>query len=49
METYQILLLINAVLGIIAFEWAWFKFKRFRNPNKELSALYPGLRRDDCT
>ena len=33
-------LLVNAVLGIIAFEWAWHKTRRFRNPIKELDEKF---------
>ena len=44
----KVILCLNAVFGYLALEWAWNKFRRFRNPNSKLSDLYPGLRRDDC-
>ena len=43
-----ILLIINAVLGLIIFEWSWAKCYRFRNPIKELDDLIPEWRRDDA-
>lgn len=39
--------LFNAVFGLIAFEWAWKRFHRFRHPNEQVSDLFPALRRDD--
>ena len=42
-----ILLALNALTGLIILEWSWFKFRRFRNPNRDLDALYPGIRRND--
>ena len=45
----QIMLALYAGVGVMALEWAWHKFRRFRNPNKELNELYPGFRRDDCS
>ena len=41
-------LALNAVLGLAAFEWAWYKTGRFRNPIPELEALFPELRRHDA-
>ena len=38
----------NAILGLIAFEWAWFKTRRFRNPIQELSNQFPEIRRYDA-
>jgi len=43
-----ILLLLNAGFGLIAFEWAWHKTRRFRSPVKELEALVPAFRRNDA-
>ena len=43
-----ILLILNAVLGIIIFEWCWSKTYRFRNPIKELDDMVPEWRRDDA-
>ena len=42
-----ILILVNAVLGLIAFEYAWWKARRFRRPVAELDALMPAFRRND--
>ena len=42
-----ILLALNALIGLIALEWSWYKFRRFRNPNKDLDILYPAYRRND--
>ena len=42
------LLIVNAVLGLIAFEWAWYKTRRFRNPILELDTQFPELRRLDA-
>ena len=41
-------LIINAVIGITAFNWAWKKSDRFRNPNEKLLALFPAYRRSDA-
>lgn len=42
------LLILNAVLGLALFEWAWYKTRRFRNPIQELDAQFPELRRNDA-
>ena len=44
-----ILLALNAFCGLCMMEWAWHKFRRFRNPNRDLDVLYPAYRRDDAT
>jgi len=44
-----ILILMNAILGFILFEWAWCKMYRFRHPIKELEAIMPAYRRDDAS
>jgi len=43
-----ILIILNAMLGLIAFEWAWAKNKRFRKPIAELDQLLPAFRRFDA-
>ena len=48
MEWYYILLIINAVCGLIAFEWTWRKTYRYRNPIKELDEQFPAYRRLDA-
>ena len=48
MELYQLLLIVNAVVGLYLFESAYYRLRRFRNPNKDLDALYPAYRRDDA-
>ena len=42
------MIFMNAFLGLIIFEFSWGKFRRFRNPNRDLDALYPSYRRDDA-
>ena len=44
---WNVVILLNAVCGILLFEYNWWKMKRFRNPNRELDELYPCYRRDD--
>lgn len=44
----QVFLVINAILGLILFEWAWKKTGRFRNPINELNAQFPELARLDA-
>ena len=35
--SWQIILIaLNAIVGLIVFEWAWFKNKRFRKPVHQL-------------
>lgn len=43
-----ILLLLNASLGLILFEWAWYKNRRWRKPITELDILLPAFRRTDA-
>ena len=43
-----ILLILNAVAGLIWFEWAWRQTVRFRNPVAELEELMPSYRRLDA-
>ena len=43
-----ILLIINALAGLIAFEWGWRSTYRFRNPIKELDDQFPAYRRLDA-
>ena len=47
-STWQILLLLNAICGLLFFEWGWSKMYRFRFPNKELNDITPAFRRDDA-
>ena len=44
----KFMLCVNAVIGLILFEWAWFRMRRFRKPNKDLDVIYPAYRRDDA-
>ena len=39
---------INALLGLIGFEWAWWKLRRFRKPIAELDQQFPELARKDA-
>jgi len=43
-----ILILVNAVAGLITFEWAWYKTYRFRKPIAEVDDLLPAFRRNDA-
>ena len=45
---WNVVIFMNALAGLIVFELAWHQFRRFRNPNKDLDALYPAYRRDDA-
>ena len=45
---YSVLLVLNAIIGLIAFEWGWRKTRRFRNPIEELNAQFPELCREDA-
>ena len=38
----------NALCGLVLFEWAWYKTRRFRNPILELNAQFPELARHDA-
>ena len=42
-----ILIVLNAVIGLIAFEWAWYKTQRHREVIPELDKLMPAFRRRD--
>ena len=44
----NVLLLLNAMLGLYLFEKAWYKTRRFRNPIEELNAQFPELMRHDA-
>lgn len=48
MSALNIALLLNAVLGLIVFEWVWWKTRRFRSPIPELNELFPQFRRNDA-
>jgi hypothetical protein len=47
MEWYVILLILNGIVGLVAFEWAWIQMKPFRNVVKERDEQYPPFRRLD--
>lgn len=44
----HLILAVNAIVGLILFEWAWAKTGRFRNPINELNAQFPELARLDA-
>ena len=44
----KLLLCINAALGLYLFEWAYWRMRRFRNPNRDLDAIYPAYCRKDA-
>jgi hypothetical protein len=39
---------VQAVIGIVALEYAWAKTKRFREVDEERDSLYPCFRRTDA-
>ena len=41
-------LIINAILGLVSFEYVWYKSRRHRKPIKELDELMPAFRRIDA-
>ena len=41
-------LIINAIVGLLMFEYAWHKVKSIRNVNEERDSKYPGYRRYDA-
>ena len=43
-----ILILTNAVLGLIIFEYSWYKTRRWRKPIAEVDNLLPAYRRPDA-
>ena len=43
-----VLIVLNALFGVILFEWAWKKTANFRTPIKELDELLPAYRRVDA-
>ena len=47
-STLMIFLGAQAVIGIIAFEFAWSRLKRFREVDEKRDALYPQFRRQDA-
>ena len=42
------LILFNALIGLIAFEYAWANTKTYRNPIEELDEKFPAFRRTDA-
>ena len=45
---WQVLLILNAIFGLLFFEWGWSKMYRFRFPNKDLNDITPAFRRSDA-
>ena len=45
---WRIVLLLNALFGVLLFEWAWAKMSRFRNPDKDIHEMFPAFRRNDA-
>ena len=48
LQWWQWVLIINGIVGLVLFEYAYHKTRRFRNPNKDLDELYPAYRRRDA-
>ena len=46
-QTILICLWINALIGAVAFEWAWMKMKPFRDNNEKRDSQFPEFRRTD--
>ena len=44
-----VLLVLNCVIGLSLFEFAWYYTSKFRDPIPELNDLMPHYRRDDAT
>ena len=47
-SAWKPLFIFSAIVGLLLFEWAWYRLRRFRNPNKDLDALYPAYQRSDA-
>ena len=43
-----VVLALNALFGLVAFEWGWKKTYRYRNPIQELDEQFPAYRRIDA-
>jgi len=48
MTFWNIVFGLNAAIGLFMLEYSWFKMRRFRNPNRDLDAIYPAYRRADA-
>jgi hypothetical protein len=42
------ILIFDAIVGLIAFEWSWQRMSRYRNLPPEIRKLFPEFRRNDC-
>ena len=42
------LIIVQAIIGLICFEYAYHSLRRFRNPNTDLDEIYPCYRRRDA-
>ena len=42
-----IFLCLNAIIGALAFEWAWTKIKPLRKPDEKIDSQFPQFRRYD--
>ena len=45
---WGIFVITNALLGLAAFEWAWYRTHRFRKPNEELNKVFNMFSRSDA-
>ena len=48
MEPYIIFLIVNAVIGLMMFEYSWYQMKAIREVNEERDSKYPAFRRYDA-
>ena len=44
----SILVIVNSLVGLLMFEWAWKKMKPFYNVNEERDSKQPSFRRYDA-
>jgi hypothetical protein len=48
MQTILIYLIVQAVIGIVAIEYAWCRTKRFREVDERRDLMFPQFRRTDA-
>ena len=46
--TIRMFIALNAITGLISFELAWYKLRRFRKPIHELNAQFPELAKQEA-
>ena len=48
LKWFSIFLILNAIIGFVIFEWAWYYSYVVRNHPKELNDIFPNYRRRDA-